>query len=153
MLVHGDSVTLIEVKSMQEIEWKLIKVLVVEDDVTTCKILEKHLEKIGCTFVIVNDGQQAIDIIEKYHFDVCFMDLMMPVMGGIEATRIIRKDIDCDMPIVTLTVSPMKANKNKCLELGMDDYIQKPADIEILRKFILEYGLRKDVKNFDKALV
>jgi len=127
---------------MTKIDWNLIKVLVVEDDATTREMLSLFLKKIGCMYAVACNGLEAIDLTKTYNFDVCFMDLFMPKMGGVEATLIIREEIDQRLPIIALTSADMSANKKKCLDVGMNDYIQKPIGIKKLREFVKCYGVK-----------
>ncbi|VAX37346.1 hypothetical protein MNBD_UNCLBAC01-883 [hydrothermal vent metagenome] len=126
-----------------DINWELIKVLVVDDDKTTRKTLEKFFQKIGCIGAYVNNGKEAIEIIKKYNFDLCFMDLFMPEMGGVEATQIIRDEVDAVLPIVALTSSSMKADKDKCVDIGMQDYMNKPVSMAQIKEIVATYGVRQ----------
>jgi CheY-like chemotaxis protein len=128
---------------MDNADWGLIKVLVVDDEKTTLKLMEKFIEKIGCVGVYVENGKQAVDMIKNYNFDLCFMDLFMPEMGGIEATTIIREDLNEKLPIIAITSSTMESDKEKCLDIGMNDYIQKPLKPDIIKEHVSKYGVKK----------
>jgi CheY-like chemotaxis protein len=127
---------------MQETQWDLIKVLVVDDDQTTRDIMKTFIEKIGCIGVFAENGQKAVDILKKHHFDLCFMDIMMPVMGGVKATQIIREEINAEIPIVAITASTMKSDRQLCEDVGMNDYIQKPLQIQIIKDKISHYTIQ-----------
>jgi CheY-like chemotaxis protein len=126
---------------MKKIDWKLIKVLVVDDDPTVLKLLKKYIDKIGCAGAYAENGKQAIAMIKQYNFDICFMDLIMPEMGGIEATFLIREEYDQKIPIIALTALSLKANKEKCLEIGMNDFINKPVSLEMIKDVIQRFAL------------
>lgn len=103
-------------------------VLLVEDNEINIQVEGDFLRKMGIDVTTVTDGKQAVELLEKRRFDGILMDYQMPVMNGIEATRIIRGRGD-DTPIVAMTAAAMQSDKEACLEAGMDDYLPKPIDI------------------------
>ncbi len=81
------------------------------------------------------DGQQAIDNLENIFPDIIFMDIQMPVMNGLEATREIRKSDRCnDVIIIALTAGIMTEEKEQCIQAGMNDYLVKPVAVQDLKK-------------------
>jgi signal transduction histidine kinase/DNA-binding NarL/FixJ family response regulator/HPt (histidine-containing phosphotransfer) domain-containing protein len=118
-------------------------ILLVEDSLTNQQVAGRVIENNGCSVVIANNGQEALDILSREAFDLIFMDCQMPVMDGYEATRIIRKQQRgkgvAYTPIVALTANVLPAEKAKCIEAGMDDYITKPIDFDEVRKTIVHY--------------
>lgn len=110
------------------------KVLLVEDDGRNVFALVTALEKKGVKVQVAQNGKQAIDILqEEADFDLIFMDIMMPVMGGYEAMKIIRHDLKMEnLPIIALTAKAMKGERDKCMEAGASDYIMKPLNINQL---------------------
>ncbi|WP_338470864.1 ATP-binding protein [Niallia sp. XMNu-256] len=124
----------VEDGSFDEQLFKGKKVLLVEDDGRNILALVKVLEKKGMKIVIAKNGQQAIDTLqESSDFDMIFMDIMMPVMGGYEAMQIIRNDLQMhSIPIIALTAKAMKGERDKCIEAGASDYITKPLDMDQL---------------------
>lgn len=126
---------------MKDIDWSLIKILVVDDDATTRKMLEKFVKTIGCTVACAENGLEALEFAKKYRFDMCIMDLMMPQMGGIEAALIINEEIDSVLPIIALTSSSLKSDKEKCEDIGMKDFINKPVSIKEVKGIIAEYAV------------
>ncbi|MBZ5751246.1 CHASE3 domain-containing protein [Metabacillus rhizolycopersici] len=110
------------------------KVLLVEDDGRNVFALVTALEKKGVKVQVAENGKQAIDILqEEADFDLIFMDIMMPVMGGYEAMKIIRHDLKMEnLPIIALTAKAMKGERDKCMEAGASDYIMKPLNINQL---------------------
>ena len=113
-----------------------LDILLVEDNPINQELAVKLLEKRRHRVVIANNGAEAIDCFEKHHFDVIFMDLQMPVMGGIEATEAIRaremrrswvasQGVQA-IYIVAMTANVMEGDRDQCREAGMDDFIAKP---------------------------
>ncbi|MCK9372199.1 MAG: PAS domain S-box protein [Sulfuricurvum sp.] len=103
-------------------------VLLVEDNEINIQVEGDFLRKMGIEVTTVTDGLQAVELLEKRRFDGILMDYQMPVMNGIEATKIIRRRKD-DTPIIAMTAAAMQNDKEACLEAGMDDYLPKPIDI------------------------
>ena len=108
--------------------------LLVEDDGRNILALVTALERKGITVQVAENGQQAIEILqERSDFDLIFMDIMMPVMGGYEAMKAIRNDLGMHcIPIIALTAKAMKGERDKCMEAGASDYIMKPLNIDQL---------------------
>lgn len=117
-----------------------VKVLVAEDDLVNQRFIMRLLEKMGCEVVLAENGLEAVDALKAEPFDVVLMDVEMPVMNGIEATRMIRqKETAClnpDIPIVALTAHAMWGDQQRCLHAGMDDYLSKPVDIDTVAAII-----------------
>jgi len=113
-------------------------VLLAEDDTVSSYSTKKLLEKAGCAVTAVGDGRQALDALRQRPFDVVLMDVQLPVMDGVEATKAIRqgwagKDRE-EVPIVALTAYAMSGDKEKFLAAGMSDYLSKPVDFGPLLK-------------------
>lgn len=110
------------------------KVLLVEDDSRNVFALVTALERKGITVHVAKNGKRAIDILrDQADFDLIFMDIMMPVMGGYEAMKRIRRELGLDhLPIIALTAKAMKGERDKCMEAGASDYITKPLNIDQL---------------------
>ncbi len=108
-----------------------LHILLAEDNLVNQKIAARMLEKKGWTVEAVGDGQEVLKMLEKQKFDVILMDVQMPVIGGIEATRLIRENeqkTGGHIPIVALTARVMSGDREEFLESGMDGYISKPID-------------------------
>ena len=116
------------------------KVLLAEDDQTTQLIIQRLLEEKGFDVKVVGDGQQVLSELAKDKFDCLLMDVRMPKLDGVEATKKIRTSRDSfnNIPIIALTAYAMTGDKEKFLEAGMDDYIAKPLNkdelISVLRR-------------------
>ena len=108
-----------------------ISILLVEDNRVNQMVTQKVLTKNGYRVDIANNGIEAIRTLEKNNYDLVLMDILMPEMGGYEATRLIRSAetnaTDHHLPIIALTASALAEDKEKCLAAGMDDYIAKPV--------------------------
>ena len=108
-----------------------IKILLAEDNIVNQKIAVKILEKQGWAVQAVDNGQDAVDKVLHDNFDVVLMDANMPILDGLEATRLIRENeqkTGKHVPIIALTARAMQEDKNRCLDAGMDGYVTKPID-------------------------
>ncbi|WP_232490092.1 ATP-binding protein [Neobacillus cucumis] len=110
------------------------KVLLVDDDARNVFALVTALERKGMVVQVAENGKRALDILrDNTDFDLIFMDIMMPVMGGYEAMKAIRHDLKMvHLPIIALTAKAMKGERSKCMEAGASDYIMKPLNIDQL---------------------
>ena len=106
------------------------KMLLVEDNKINRTVAKAIFRKLGLTIDIAINGLEALDALKKTKYDLVFMDLQMPKMGGIEATTIIRDEssdvLNHNVPIVAVTANAMQKDRDECLEVGMNDYITKP---------------------------
>jgi signal transduction histidine kinase/CheY-like chemotaxis protein len=105
-------------------------ILVAEDNPINQKLAVRLLEKKGYRATVAENGLVALACLEKQRFDMILMDVQMPEMGGLEATRSIRereRKLGGHIPIVAMTANAMKGDRERCLESGMDDYVSKPV--------------------------
>jgi CheY-like chemotaxis protein len=111
-----------------------LRVLVAEDNPVNQKVAAKLLARLGYRADVVSDGSEALDALGRQSYDVVLMDVQMPVMDGLDATRAIRETIDADRQprIVAMTAEAMIGDREKCLAAGMDDYVSKPIRISEL---------------------
>lgn len=124
----------------------LIRILLAEDNVSNQRVTLQMLTKLGYRADAVANGAEAIQALERQHYDLVLMDIKMPVMGGIEATRIIRERWPNDSPkIVAITAYALHGDKEKCLVAGMDDYIAKPVQKEELALMLEKYALKTGI--------
>jgi len=126
---------------------KHIKVLVAENDVLYLDLMSAYLDYIGCESDFAFSGQEAIDKIKSNKYDICFMDIHMEPMGGIEATKVIRKEINENLPIIALTGTVTDDYKEVCFQAGMNDCIMKPVSKETIEAKIIQYT---NVENLQK---
>ena len=96
--------------------------------------MTKVLKKMGHTAEIVSDGRQAVEAALRDEYSVILMDCQMPEMDGFEATALIRQGENPAkrIPIIALTANAMKGDSERCFEAGMDDYLSKPVDLNLL---------------------
>ncbi len=107
------------------------KILLAEDGVVNQKVAQGLLEQRGHQVVVANNGKEAIDALDREPFDLILMDVHMPQMDGFEATAAIRaREQSCGghIPIIAMTASAMKGDRERCLAAGMDSYISKPVN-------------------------
>jgi CheY-like chemotaxis protein len=106
--------------------------LVVEDNAVNQKVAQGLLKKFGIQVDIAANGQEALNTLEALPFDLVLMDCQMPVMDGYEATQKIRlaesKVLNRNIPIVAMTANSMQGDRDKCISVGMDDFISKPVN-------------------------
>ncbi len=114
-----------------------LNILLVEDNLLNQRIVTFSLKRFNHEVVIANNGIEAIEQFSEKKFDVILMDIMMPVMDGLEATTKIREfevknSIEKRTPIIALTANTMDNDRDKCISYGMDEFMAKPFDIEKL---------------------
>jgi CheY-like chemotaxis protein len=121
---------------------RLLSILVVEDNKMNQLIVETMLTDAGHRAVSVDDGAAALDAVRSGGYDLVFMDMEMPVMGGLEATRRIRAlgEGIRQVPIVALTANAMPSEMVQCRAAGMNDFLAKPIDIDRLLQIVTRWG-------------
>lgn len=125
-----------------EASCKGIKVLVVDDSVPNQELVKAYFDFLGCDGDFASNGQEAIEKIRTNPYDVCFMDLQMPFMGGLEATQIIRQNIKKTLPVIALTATAMGEKKGESQKAGITDFLEKPFDMVQLKEKILQHAKR-----------
>ena len=122
---------------------KELHVLVAEDNPINQKLIKIVLEKLGLNVTLASNGQEAYDARINNRYDLIFMDIQMPVMGGVESTHSIleyEKNNDQDhIPIIALTANALPGDREKYISEGMDDYATKPLDVKVIEKLIEQY--------------
>ncbi len=114
-------------------------ILVAEDNAMNRKVLCHMLNMAGYTTIIAEDGTTAVDTVRKHHPDLVLMDIQMPGMNGLEATRYIRADEELhDTPIIAVTALTMPGDRERSLEAGVNHYISKPMDMQQLLEIIAD---------------
>ena len=134
-----------------------LKVLLVEDNVLNQEVAKEILGSAGAAVDIANNGQEAVDAVNAKEYDIVFMDLQMPVMGGYEATRQIRADKkNKRLLIVAMTAHAMQGVKEECIAAGMNDYVSKPIEPEylfsVIKKWTKRTGGSAQEKDIEGAL-
>jgi CheY-like chemotaxis protein len=114
-------------------------ILLAEDNAANITIFSIYLEAKGYRILLATDGQQAIDLTKAEHPDLILMDIQMPIMDGLEATKQIRLDPNlADIPIIALTALAMEGDRDRCLEAGANEYLSKPIKLKQLDNLLKE---------------
>jgi len=116
-----------------------LRILVAEDNVVNQKVAQAMLTRRGHQVTLVSNGREALDRLGQERFDLVFMDMQMPEMGGLDATIAIRRrerETGLRVPIVALTASALASDRERCLAAGMDDYLAKPVRPEALDRVL-----------------
>jgi PAS domain S-box-containing protein len=137
-----------EIKEL-EVEYKKIKVLVVEDILLNQLLMKTLLDEFGFEHDIAGNGKIAIEKLQSKSYDIILMDLQMPEMNGFEATKYIRNIMNSQIPIIALTADVTTVDLGKCKEVGMNDYVSKPVDERLLYSKIVDL-YKKPVPKQDK---
>jgi len=125
-----------------------LRILVVDDNAINQKVAVRILQQFGYQPEIANNGREALDKLDRQPFDFIFMDVMMPEMDGLEATRLLRKrqmmggynNYQLRIIIVAMTAHAMQGDREKCIGAGMDDYLAKPVRPKDVREMLERWG-------------
>ena len=118
------------------------RILLVEDNEVNRMVAVGMLKKLGLRTDVANNGAEALVALERKHYDLVLMDVQMPVMDGLEATRKIREQPTANtkhLPIIAMTAHAMQGDREKCLEAGMDDYVSKPISPKVLSETVKKW--------------
>ncbi|GEM_PF-629410 len=125
----------------EEISYKGLKVMVVEDNPTNMKLMDKLLSKYGIIIDKARNGREAVEMLRKENnYNIIFMDMQMPEINGTDATRIIRREICKDTPIIALSAAVLKEDRENAIEAGMNDFLEKPVNVEKLKEILKKYS-------------
>jgi CheY-like chemotaxis protein len=117
--------------------------LVVEDNPTNQLVARGMLEKLGLQVDLAGNGEEAIDALGSFPYDLVFMDCQMPVLDGYEATRRIRESHsqvkDPRIPIIAMTANAIQGDRERCIAAGMDEHIAKPVSLAKLGKTLEQW--------------
>jgi signal transduction histidine kinase/CheY-like chemotaxis protein len=121
-----------------------LRVLLAEDHPVNQRLVTLFLEPLGVDLTIVGDGQAALDALAVAPFDVVLMDMQMPVLDGLEATRRLRASagVNAGIPVLSLTANAMEAERDTCIQAGMDGHVAKPIDPSELIQALAVSGRR-----------
>jgi len=111
----------------------VLSVLCAEDDAINRQVIRRMLETLGCRCATVNNGQELLEELRRGRYDVVLLDCQMPVLDGYESAAKIRDYGLSGVPLIALTANANVADRQRCLELGMSDYLSKPVTLEALR--------------------
>jgi CheY-like chemotaxis protein/HPt (histidine-containing phosphotransfer) domain-containing protein len=115
------------------------KILLVEDNEVNRLVATNTLGHYKAVITEAVNGQEAVDILKNSSVDIVLMDMQMPVMDGIEATKVIRTELNSNVPIIALTANAIKGESDKCFSAGMNDFISKPFAEEELISVIAKW--------------
>jgi PAS domain S-box-containing protein len=128
--VPGPAARIVTRHSLADRERRMVRILLAEDNAINQKVALRTLERLGYHADVVDDGQAALDALGTGRFDLVLMDVQMPVLDGMAATRVIRDPssavLDHSVPVVALTAHARPEDRRACLAAGMDDYLSKP---------------------------
>jgi CheY-like chemotaxis protein len=121
-----------------------IEILLVDDNRVNQRLMTLTLLQLAVKVDIASDGKEAFEMYQRKAYDLIFMDVQMPVMDGLESTKLIREFEQSSGTlhralIVALTGSELEENKDLCLEIGMDDFIEKPIRVEMIHRYISKF--------------
>jgi two-component system, sensor histidine kinase len=119
--------------------FKTKKILLAEDNDINRMIASIVLKSYGYHITEVMDGKEAVAELKKHAYDLVLMDMQMPFMDGLEATRIIRKQINNRIPIIALTANEIRLEKDRCVQAGMNDFLMKPFEEKDLVSIITKW--------------
>jgi len=139
ILVPGETETRKTTEPPMNKEGRHCRILLVEDNIVNQKLGVRLLEKMGHQVEVANNGEDACEVLRASRFDLVLMDLQMPVMGGLDATRKIRESEEKSgqhVPILAMTAHAAAQDEKRCMEAGMDGYVTKPIRRDVLRKEI-----------------
>jgi two-component system sensor histidine kinase/response regulator len=133
---------LITVHSMSERRPASLKILLADDNPVNCRLAALMLEKAGHRIDVVNDGARAVEALVGKDYDLVLMDVQMPGVDGLEATRRIRalRGGQARVPVIAITANAMAGDEQRCLAAGMNDYVTKPIDRARLLGKVAEWG-------------
>jgi CheY-like chemotaxis protein len=120
---------------LEQTETAVQRVLLVEDNPVNRMVAETMLAQFGIEVHAAENGLEALELYDQWPYDMILMDLQMPVMDGLEATQLIRKQEQRSgkhTPIIALTANAMEEDRERCLHSGMDGYLSKPVTLERL---------------------
>jgi CheY-like chemotaxis protein/nitrogen-specific signal transduction histidine kinase len=127
---------------MNTVSLNEVKVLIAEDNPMNQQLIKHLMKNWVIDHTIVNNGAEAVEALKKENFNIVLMDIQMPEMDGYTATTVIRKELKLQIPIIAMTAHAMMGEKEKCLQLGMNDYISKPLKETILYNIIAQYSFQ-----------
>ncbi|MGB3543399.1 response regulator, partial [Rubrivirga sp.] len=118
-----------------------VRVLIADDNLVNQKVAARLLDRLGCDHETVVNGAEAVEAVQNSAYDVVLMDVQMPVMDGLEATRRIREWDGPQPHVIALTANAMDGDREACLEAGADDYLSKPVRLDQLEAALERKGV------------
>jgi CheY-like chemotaxis protein/signal transduction histidine kinase len=118
-----------------------LRILIAEDDQMNQLFAVKILNRLGYKPAVAKDGKEVLEMVSLERFDLILMDVEMPMMDGLEATRMIRLCLETQPVIIAMTANAMQGDREICLKSGMDDYLSKPVELEELVRILEKWAL------------
>jgi CheY-like chemotaxis protein/HPt (histidine-containing phosphotransfer) domain-containing protein len=115
------------------------RILIADDNTTNRIVTRAQLQKLGYQADVVCNGAEAVEALQQCAYDLVLMDCEMPVMDGYEATRRIRQSAQSNIPIIAVTADAMSTDRERCLSVGMSDYLSKPVDLGRLAEMLVKW--------------
>ena len=134
---------------------KELTILLVEDNPINIKFIESLFSQYNLKIDVAENGREGVKKIALGNYDLVLMDIEMPEMNGYDATKYIREELKSNVPIIAMTAHAMSGEKEKCLQLGMNDYISKPINTELLFEKIFSVSslARDEIPSNDDSLI
>lgn len=129
-----------------------LNILMAEDSPLNSKLISILFSQNGLKLQTAENGREAVEKIKADHFDIILMDMEMPVMNGYDATAMIRNELNDPIPIIAMTAHTAQGEREKCLETGMNDYISKPINEDLLFAMIYNLTLSKTRQEKNPAI-
>jgi CheY-like chemotaxis protein/signal transduction histidine kinase len=125
-----------------------LRILLAEDNPVNQKWTTKVLSKLGYQTEVANNGKEVLEVVSSKQYDLILMDVQMPEMDGLEATRMIRACLELQPVVIAMTANVMQGDRQECMQSGMDDYISKPVELNDLVGMLEKWALLiKEKKN------
>ena len=120
----------------EQVPLQKIKILIAEDNLMNQQLVRHLMKSWSMDYTLVSTGAEAVEELKKNSYSIVLMDIQMPDMDGYTATSVIRNELNLDVPIIAMTAHAMVGEKEKCLQLGMNDYVAKPIKETVLYNII-----------------
>jgi signal transduction histidine kinase/DNA-binding response OmpR family regulator len=124
----------------EQVPLQKIKVLIAEDNLMNQQLVRHLMKSWSIDHMIVNNGNEAVEALREAAYSIVLMDIQMPEMDGYTTTTVIRNELKSDVPIIAMTAHAMVGEKEKCLQLGMNDYVSKPIKETLLYNIIARHA-------------
>ena len=124
----------------EQVPLQKIRVLIAEDNMMNQQLVRHLMKSWSIEHLIVNNGKEAVEELKRSGYSIVLMDIQMPEMDGYTATTVIRSELNMDVPIIAMTAHAMVGEKEKCLQLGMNDYVSKPIKETVLYNIIARHA-------------
>jgi CheY-like chemotaxis protein len=123
-----------------------LSILIAEDNLMNQKIISKIFNKLGYEPKMTNNGKEVLEEVSHKFYDLIMMDVQMPEMDGLEATKMIRVCLSSQPVIIAMTANTLQGDREECLRAGMDDYLCKPVNLEELVNLLEKLAIHNNTK-------